>query len=151
MAPTTFAGEGRPVNETRATAPAFPPGRYGRRRDGKRRLAVPVTVLAVVLVASLLLSVRLYRQWGDPTYDSQIIGWTDVTATQITVQFTVQVPAGGSATCALRARDYGGNEVGRRTVTVSATGNAKVISASEVVPTKAKAFVGDVIRCQSPG
>jgi len=139
------------VDETRATAPAFPPGRYGRRRDGKRRLAVPLAVLAVVLVASLLLSVRLYRQWGDPTYDAQIVGWTDVTATQITVQFTVQVPAGGSATCTLRARDYGGNEVGRNIVTVSATGDAKVISASEVVPTTAKAFVGDVIRCQSPG
>ena len=139
------------MDETRATAPAFPPGRYGRRRDGKRRLAVPLAVLAVVLVASLLLSVRLYRQWGDPTYDAQIVGWTDVTATQITVQFTVQVPAGGSATCTLRARDYGGNEVGRNIVTVSATGDAKVISASEVVPTTAKAFVGDVIRCQSPG
>jgi hypothetical protein len=74
-----------------------------------------------------------------------------VTSTQITVQFTVQVPAGGSAKCALRARDYGGNEVGNRTVIVSAPGDAKVISASEVVPTRAKAFVGDVIRCQSPG
>jgi hypothetical protein len=146
-----FCRRGRPVNETRATTPAFPPGRYGRRRDGKRHLAVPVTVLTVVIIASLLLSVRLYRQWGDPTYDAQIVGWTDVTNTQMTIKFTVTVPAGGSASCVLRARDYGGNEVGRRTVVVAATGYATSISASEVVSTKSRGVVGDVIRCQSAG
>lgn len=137
------------MNETRATTPAFPPGRYGRRRDGKRHLALPVTVLAVVIIASLLLTVRLYRQWGDPDYNAQIVGWTDVTNTQMKIKFTVTVPAGGSASCVLRARDYGGNEVGRRTVVVTATGFATTVSAAEVVPTKSRGSVGDVIRCQS--
>jgi hypothetical protein len=146
-----FCRRGRPVNETRATTPAFPPGRYGRRRDGKRRLAVPLTVLALVIAGSLLLTVRLYQRWGDPDYKAQIVGWTDVTPTQMTIQFTVRVPPGGSATCALRARDYGGNQVGSRTVLVSATGTETTISASEVVPTSAQASVGDVIRCLPPG
>jgi hypothetical protein len=146
-----FRRRGRPVNETRATTPAFPPGRYGRRRDGKRRLAVPLTVLALVIAGSLLLTVHLYQRWGDPDYDAQIVGWTDVTPTQMTIQFTVRVPAGGSAKCVLRARDFGGNELGRREVTVSATGDETTISASEVIATTAKASVGDVIRCQPPG
>ena len=139
------------MNETRATTPAFPPGRYGRRRAGKRRRALPLTVLTIVIIGSLLLTVRLYRQWGDPNYGSQIVGWTDVTATQMKIQFTVRVPAGGSASCLLRARDYGGTEVGHRTVTVSAADDKTTISASEVVPTTAQGSVGEVIRCQPPG
>jgi hypothetical protein len=144
-----FCRRGRPVNETRATTPAFPPGRYGRRRDGKRHLAVPVTVLTLVIVASLLLTVRLYKQWGDPTYDAQIVGWTDVSNTQMKIKFKVDVPEGGSASCVLRARDYGGNEVGRRTVVVSATEYDTSITANELVTTKSRGSVGDVIRCQS--
>jgi hypothetical protein len=146
-----FCRRGRPVNETRATTPAFPPGRYGRRRDGKRRLAVPLAILLLVIAGSVLLTVRLYQRWGDPDYKAQIVGWTDVTTTQMTIQFTVRVPAGGSATCVVRARDFGGNEVGRRTVTLAATGTETTISASEVIPTSARSSVGDVIRCQPPG
>ena len=139
------------MNETRATAPAYPPGRYGRRRDGKRRRAVPVTVLALVIFASVLLTVRLYRQWGDPDYDAQIVSWDVVSASQLSMQFTVRVPAGGSTRCVLRGRDYGGNEVGRREVTLSAKGDATTIAAVETVPTTARAAVADVVRCQPPG
>jgi Domain of unknown function (DUF4307) len=146
-----FRRGGDPVGETRATTPAFPPGRYGRRRDGRRHLTVPLLVLTVVLVASVLFAVRLYRQYGDPDYDAQIVGWTDVADTRMTIRFTVRVPAGGSATCGLRARDYDGAEVGRRTVTVSATGDETLVSASEVVPTTAKASVGEVVRCAAAG
>jgi Domain of unknown function (DUF4307) len=146
-----FRRRGRPVNETRATTPAFPPGRYGRRRDGKRHRTVPIVVLTVVIIASLLLTVRLYDQWGRTEYKAQIIGWTDVTATGLKMQFTVQVPAGGTAVCVLRARDYGGNELGRREVTLTAAGQATTIAADEVVPTKSRASVGDVVRCQPPG
>jgi hypothetical protein len=146
-----FCRRGRPVSETRATTPAFPPGRYGRRRDGRRRLLLPGLVLAAVLVASVLLSVSLYHRYGDPNYDAQIVGWTDVTDTQLTIRFTVRVPAGGAATCRLRARDYAGVQVGARTVTVRATGHATTIAASEVVPTTARAVVGDVIGCRPPG
>ena len=139
------------MNETRATAPAYPPGRYGRRRDGKRRRAVPITVLALVIIASLLVTVRLYQRWGDPDYDAQIVSWDAVSESQLKMQFTVRVPAGGSTVCVLRGRDYGGNEVGRQKVTLSASGDATTIAAVEVIPTKARAAVADVVSCQPPG
>jgi hypothetical protein len=142
---------GRQVTETRATTPAFPPGRYGRRRDGRRHLAVPIVLGVLLLAGCVALAVRLYQQYGDPAYDQQIIGWSDVTDTSITIRFTVQVPAGGTASCILRARDYGGTEVGRRTVTVTATGGATSIDAREPVTTTARASVGDVLSCQPPG
>jgi hypothetical protein len=142
---------GRQVSETRATTPVFPPGRYGRRRDGKRHLGVPITFGAIVLVVCVALAVKLYHQYGDPAYDGQIIGWSDVTDSQITIRFSVTVPPGGSAACVLRARTYGGSEVGRRTVTVSAKGDNTTVEAREPVPTTARASVGDVLGCQAPG
>ncbi|WP_305790059.1 DUF4307 domain-containing protein [Symbioplanes lichenis] len=138
------------MSETRATAPVFPPGRYGRRRDGRRRLTGPIVFAVVIAVAVIALSVRLYGQYGDPDYDAQIIGWGDVTDTSMTIRFSVRVPSGGSATCGLRARDYDGYEVGRATVTVSAKGDDRTIEAAEKVPTKSRASVGDVIRCDAP-
>jgi hypothetical protein len=157
------------VSETRATASddngssapsggpgagngtEFPPGRYGHRRDGRRHLLVPAVVLTLVLVGCVFLAVRLYRQYGDPTYDSQIVGWSDVTATQMRIKFTVTVPAGGSASCTIRARTYNGDEVGRRTVTVRAAAGATTIPADELVTTTAKAAAGDVLRCSAAG
>ncbi|GAB1689521.1 DUF4307 domain-containing protein [Krasilnikovia sp. M28-CT-15] len=139
------------MSETHATAPAFPPGRYGRRRDGRRRRFLPVLVAAVVIAASVALSLRLYRQYGDPDYDAQIVRWTGVTDSRITIEFTVRVPPGGSASCALRARAYDGREVGQRTVTVAATGDATTIRAAETVDTTARAYVGEVLHCQPPG
>jgi hypothetical protein len=68
----------------------------------------------------------------------------------MTIEFTVRVPAGGSAVCVLRARTYEGAEVGRREVTVSAAGDARQIRARESVPTSARAAVGDVVRCRPP-
>jgi hypothetical protein len=136
------------VGETRATSPAFPPGRYGRRRDGRRHLAVPIAFALLILGLSVLVAIRLYRQYGDPRYDPQIVGWTDVTATQMTIRFTVRVPPGGAAACLLRARTYDGAEVGSRTVTVAATGDNTTIDASEPVPTTARAAVGEVLRCR---
>jgi hypothetical protein len=146
------AREAAEVSETRATAPVFPPGRYGRRRDRRRSRLLPVIFGVLVLAVSVLASVRLYQQYGgDPDYDPQIVGWSDVTDTSMTVRFTVRVPAGGSAVCVLRARTYDGAEVGRREVTVSAAGDARQIRAEEAVPTSARAAVGDVIRCRPPG
>ncbi|MFI5492762.1 DUF4307 domain-containing protein [Actinoplanes sp. NPDC051859] len=137
------------MSETRATAPVFPPGRYGRRRDGRRRLLAPVIFALVIAVVALFLAVRLYQQYGNPHYDAQIVRWTEATEKQITIDFTVRVPAGGTADCDLRARDYAGTEVGRQTVTVRAAGDATTIAASEVLPTTAKAFVGEVLRCRA--
>lgn len=138
------------MSETRATTPAFPPGRYGRRRDGRRHRALPIALAVVVLAASVLLALRLYAQYGDPDYDAQIVGWSEVTPAGMTVEFTVRVPAGGSAVCVVRARSYDGAEVGRRAVTVAAPPGATTIEGRERVTTTARASHGDVVRCRPP-
>jgi uncharacterized protein DUF4307 len=140
------------VSETRATTPVFPPGRYGRRRNGRHRpRVVSVVALALVVAASVLLSVRLYQRYGQTDYQPQIVGWDEPTDQQMTIRFTVRVPAGGSASCGLRARDYNGNEVGRRDVVVHAAPGATKIEAKEPVPTTARGSVGDVLGCEPAG
>jgi hypothetical protein len=144
---------GSPVTETRATNPVFPPGRYGRRRDGRRRVLMPAPFGVVVLGASLLLGIKLYHQYGDPTYDSQIVSYTQITDTGVLIDFRVRIPAGGTASCVVRARAYDGAEVGRRVVTVTApagTGEQQV-TASETVATSARPFIGEVVRCGAGG
>ena len=135
------------MSETRATHPVFPPGRYGRRRDGRRRIALPILFGALVLAFAVFLTVRLYSTYGDPDYNPRIVGWTDVSASGMTIDFTVRVPAGGSASCVLRARSYDGAEVGRRTVTVTAAPGATIAEAKEPVTTTKLASHGDVVRC----
>ncbi|GAB2598760.1 hypothetical protein Aab01nite_74890 [Paractinoplanes abujensis] len=137
------------MSETRTTAPAFPPGRYGKRRSGRRRPVLPILVLVVVVAASLVLSVSLFQRYGQTDYDPQIVGWEEPSATVLTIRFTVRVPAGGAAECILRARDYDGFEVGRRTVVVRAAGDESAIDAEEDVPTTARASVGDVLKCRA--
>jgi hypothetical protein len=145
---------GRHVSETRATtaaetAPVFPPGRYGHRREGRRRPVVPIIIFAVVIAASLAVSVKLYQQFGQTSYQAQIIGWDPPTDNRILIHFTVSVPAGKAAKCALQARDYGGNDLGDRDVVVRPTGDATSVDAKEAVTTTAKATAGYVLGCQA--
>jgi hypothetical protein len=144
---------GRRVSETRATttadaAPVFPPGRYGHRREGRPRRTVPIILLGLVILASLAVTIKLYQQFGQTDYQAQIVGWDRPATTQILIKFTVTVPSGAPARCTLRARDYGGNEVGRREVVVRPSGDATKITAQEAVPTTARASVGEVLGCQ---
>jgi len=137
------------VSETRTTTPAFPPGRYGRRRSGRRRSIVPIAVLVLVIAGSLALSTRLYQQYGKTDYEAQIVGWdAKPAADRLTIEFKVRVPAGEAASCVLRARDYDGFEVGRRQVVVRPSGDATTIDARETVTTTARASVGDVLGCE---
>jgi hypothetical protein len=146
-----FRRRGLLVSETRATTPIFPAGRYGRRRDGRRRLFAPIAFAVVVALLAGLLAVRLYRRYGDPDYDAQIVGWSDVTDSRITIEFTVLVPPGGAAKCGLRARSYEGAEVGQATVRVEAEDGQRTIRARETVSTTARAAVGEVVRCAAAG
>jgi len=137
------------VNETRATAPVFPPGRYGHRRaPGIRRRVVPIVFAVLILTASVALTVRLYDRYGGTDYTSRIVGWSDDSDTRLTVEFEVRIPANGTAACVLRARSYDGAEVGRREVRVANPGATGPIRAREDVPTRARASHGDVVRCR---
>ncbi|WP_246607319.1 DUF4307 domain-containing protein [Paractinoplanes toevensis] len=135
------------MSETHTTTPVFPPGRYGRRRDGRRKLAGPIIALALVVAVSVLISIKLYQRYGETDYQPQIVGWAEPSDTVMTIKFTVRVPAGGATECVLRARDYGGNEIGRRTVVVRAAAGETTIEAEEAVTTTERGSVGDVVGC----
>jgi hypothetical protein len=143
------------VTETHATlppgAPAFPPGRYGRRREPGRRRPLLTALLLIALVAVLsLVTVRLYRQYGDPNYDAEVITYTGITDSQVLVDFRVTVPEGGSAVCLLRARDRDGAEVAREEVTVAARPGQRQVTAQHRLVTSSRPFIGEVVRCRPP-
>jgi hypothetical protein len=140
------------VSETHATTPAatpvFPPGRYGRRREPARRgRTVAMVALLAVLAATVALAVRLYQQYGDPAYGSEVISYTDITESQISVRFRVHLPAGEGAVCAVRARARDGAVVGRAEVPVPA-GSREI---TYRLATSARPFIGEVVRCRAAG
>ncbi|MGK5520923.1 DUF4307 domain-containing protein [Micromonospora sp. URMC 107] len=144
------------MTETHATlppgAPAFPPGRYGRRREPGRRRPLLTALLVVALVAVMtLVAVRLYRQYGDPNYDAKVITYTGITDSQVLVDFRVTVPEGRSAVCLLRARNRDGAEVGREEVTVTARPGQRQVTTQHRLATTARPFIGEVVRCRPPG
>lgn len=141
------------MTETRHTAqagvPAFPAGRYGRRREPRRGRSWVLAVLVVVfVVAGSALSYRLYRLYGDPTYDAKVITYTEITDSQILVDFQVTVPAGGSAVCVLRARSRDGAEVAREEVRVDAPPGEKHPVVRHLLATSGRPIIGEVLRCR---
>ncbi|SBT52090.1 DUF4307 domain-containing protein [Micromonospora auratinigra] len=144
------------MSETHATvnpgAPVFPPGRYGRRREPGRRRPVLRALLVVALLAALGLgAAKLYSQYGDPDYRAEVITYTGITDSRVLVDFRVTVPPGGSATCLLRARAHDGAEVGHSEVTVTAGPGRRHVTARHEVPTTARPFIGEVLRCRPAG
>jgi hypothetical protein len=128
----------------------FPPGRYGRRRERRRRPWLAPALLAVVVVGGVLMAARLYQLYGDPDYDATVIRYTGITDSRIVVDFQVRVPAGGTAVCAVRARAYDGAEVGRAEVPVSAAPGQRLATTSYQLTTNRRPFIGEVVRCR-PG
>lgn len=140
------------MTETRATSPVFPPGRYGRRREPRRRRPAVVALLLVVAVAACtLLTLRLYRMYGDPDYDAQVITYTDITDAQVLVVFRVTLPENASADCLVRARSRDGAEVGRAEVRVAAAPGERQTTVSHRLPTTGRPLLGEVLRCRPAG
>ncbi|GIF12465.1 DUF4307 domain-containing protein [Actinoplanes teichomyceticus] len=140
------------MSETRATTPVFPPGRYGRRRDGRRRRPLPLIVAAAVFALGALgVAWAYYQKFGQTDYNPEIIGWNEPTDAEMVIRFRVRVPEGGTASCVLRARDYLGYEVGTRTVAVPAAPGGGEVVVTESVPTTQRGSVGDVMTCRPAG
>jgi Domain of unknown function (DUF4307) len=101
--------------------------------------------LLAVVAATSVLAIRLYQQYGDPTYEPQVITYTDITDRQIVINFRVRLPEGTGAVCAVRARARDGSVVGRAEVPVPA--GSPVISYR--LETSARPFIGEVLRCRA--
>ncbi|HET8683178.1 MAG TPA: DUF4307 domain-containing protein [Micromonosporaceae bacterium] len=139
------------MTQTHASAPIFPPGRYGRRRRARRTPAWVVGVLvAAVVAAALGVAWRLYQQYGDPVYDVSVTRFDEITETGVTVEFAVNVPPGGGATCVVRARAYSGAQVGQTELTVTAEPGQRRVVTRYRLATSARPFTGEVPRCRAP-
>ncbi|GIF52942.1 uncharacterized protein DUF4307 [Asanoa ferruginea] len=101
----------------------------------------------VTLIVGGLVAVRLYKNYGDPAYDAQVVTYTDIDDTGLTLVFRVTVPEGGQATCVLRARSRDGATVGTRDVLVRDEPGDGTTQVTERMTTTGKAMIGEVLRC----
>ena len=132
------------MSETHAT-PLYPPGRYGRRREARpRRRWVAFVAAGLVIVAALAISIRLFRQYGQPEYDPKVQRFYDVADNGISVEFEVRKPADKVATCIVRARSKSGLEVGA--ANVDAPVGARVLVKYRLATTE-RPVVVEVPRC----
>jgi Domain of unknown function (DUF4307) len=138
------------MTETNATV-AFPPGRYGRRRDPRRRRRyrwLPAALIAVVIVAGFAMAYQLNRQYGAARpYHPTVERFYDVTDEQVVVEFTVRVPDGEAATCAVRARAADGGEVGREEILVDPPDGVTRPRVTHRLATTGRPVTGEVQRC----
>jgi hypothetical protein len=138
------------VRETNTTM--FPPGRYGRRREpGRarrlRRLATVAALLVVVVIGSAMAYSLGQRYGPGRPYDVTVERFYDITDHQVVVEFTVHVPAGGQAVCAVRARSEDGAEVGRDEVRVTPAEGETRPRVTHRLTTTDRPVTGEVQRC----
>ena len=143
------------MTETNATpAPGgFPPGRYGRRRAPRRgprwvRLAMLVALVTAVAAVGTISAREFATQYGPGrAYHPTVERFYDITDRQVVVEFTVRVPAGETAVCAVRARAGHGAEVGRQEVRVVPEPGADRTRVVHRLTTSERPVTGEVQRC----
>lgn len=151
MAPTERHQQATPGSNA-VTAPAFPPGRYGRRREPRRtpRWVLPLLVAGVVAIG-LVLSWQLYRNYAADRINARVTAFRIVSDSEVLISFEVFKDGGEPATCIVRARSRDGEEVGRAEVPVPAgeRGDNSVI-VRYTLATSARAVAPEVYGC-APG
>lgn len=140
------------MSETNTT-PTFPPGRYGRRRERRPTPRwVPITLGAVVVAIGVVAAVMLTERYGaGRPYDVTVERFYDITDSQVVVEFTVVVPDGEAAVCAVRARGHDGSEVGREEVRVAPPDGVTRPLVVHRLRTTARPVTGEVQRCWRDG
>lgn len=136
------------MTQTSTPQPAlvFPPGRYGRRREPVRRRWPVAVASSVVIVIMVLIAVKLYRQYGSEEFSPVVLSYSQVSATSITVTFTVHKDGGAAATCTLNALAADGSQVGTAEVPVPAGVDVTV---TYTMATTARPYVAEVPTCQA--
>lgn len=133
---------------------AFPPGRYGHRRDPvklRRRRWITFAVGALVLVTGLVITVKLFRQYGQSPYQVNIISVTDLTDHAVTVTFDVNTPSGAGASCTVVAHTRDGEQVGLAEVAVPAGAPDRTSArVTYTLATTKRPVTGEVPGCGPP-
>lgn len=134
---------------TLPTAPVFPAGRYGRRRDGRGASRQTIAAMAVaVILAGGFIAARLFNAYGDGDYTASVTKYDEVTDNQISVTLMVRLPVGGSAICVVRARDLSGAETGREEIRVVAGADPERTMITHRLVTKNRPVTGEVKGCR---
>ena len=149
------------MTETNATVAArrrlqaepgpWPPGRYGRRRDPRRWSRIrwlPAALIVAVIIVGTAMAYQLNRQYGAARpYHPTVERFYDITDEQVVVEFTVRVPDGETAICAVRARAADGGEVGREEVVVNPPRGVTRPRVVYRLATTERPVTGEVQRC----
>ncbi len=131
-------------DQTPVTAPTFPPGRYGRRRERgpAPRWIVPV-LLCAVLVGALGLAITGYRNQSGGV-QAQVRSFA-VGPAEVRVTFDVNRPDSEPVQCLVRARDRQGAEIGRALIRVPA--GRRHVTVTHTLPTRGRPITGEVLGC----
>ena len=127
---------------------AFPPGRYGRRRDPRRQARrLPVVLAVAGALLGLLLTAVLYARHGNPPYRPTVVGY-ELTDGAATVRLKVHKPAGRASVCHVRALRRDGAEAGAADVPLP---DGPDVEVTHRFATTGRADVVQVTGCGTPG
>jgi len=130
--------------QTRVTAPTFPLGRYGRRRErGPAPRWIVPALLCAVLAGALGLAVTGFRNQSSAV-QAEVRSYA-VGPAEVRVTFDVTRPGGEPVQCLVRARDRQGAEVGRALVQVPA--GRRQVTVTHTLPTRGRPITGEVFGC----
>ncbi|ADD40437.1 DUF4307 domain-containing protein [Stackebrandtia nassauensis] len=133
------------MDETRTTAVRFPPGRYGRRREGRKAQKWVLAAIGSVFVAGgLFVSLSMYNQYGGTDFSHQVVGF-DTAESSVSITFEVFKPEGQAAICQIRARSADGADVGQAEAEIPAAKSE--VRVEYTLETSAKPVTGEVLRC----
>jgi hypothetical protein len=119
--------------------------RYARSSGLTRRSRIALGVAGVLALTGVVSYIGLKQ--AAPPLTATVLGYQVASDHSVDVRFQVDNHDHGKpATCTVRARDYGGNEVGRLDVPVPAGRQTQVLSAT--IRTSSRAISGEVLDCQ---
>ncbi|MFC4336089.1 DUF4307 domain-containing protein [Salininema proteolyticum] len=133
------------VESAPESTPSYPPGRYGRRREGRRpRRWIAGTLTLLVVAAGVAVALRMESVYGSE-YDSKLMAYK-IGDGYVEVTFAVTKPEGEGATCRVRSRNFEGAEIGHADVVVPA-GEARTVEYTYRLPVTGEPNTGEVQRC----
>ena len=124
-----------------------PAGRYDPVRSPSLKAAIAFGL--VFGVVATLGAVKVYKQYGGLEVSFRSGAYLALSDTAVRISFEVTTKDGRAATCLVRARDRSGIETGSADVPIPArTDGRKKTDLTYVLPTRARAVTGEVLRCR---